>query len=105
MAANELIIDRSRMSYRDSKNTAILRMKLQRAERDLDVDMVEAAFDELGALVEKAIVSVPASYFVEDAPPEALALEPGWIDWLSQEAFVSLQEAIAEAANPGNPKG
>lgn len=105
MPADELIIDRGRMSYRDTKRAAILRMKLQKAERDLDVEAVEAAFDELGAMVEKSIVSVPADYFVEEAPAEALKLEPGWIDWISQEAFQALQDATAEAANPGEVKG
>lgn len=99
-----LVINRSKLTYGETKRILILRMKLQKAEKELDVDALEKAMNEMGALIEKPIVSVPASYFVEEAPAEALALQPGWLDWISQEAFLELQNAAAEAANPGNLK-
>lgn len=105
MATNDIVIDRSRLSYKDAKRTLILRLKLQKAEQELDIDAIEAALDEMGALVEKSVVSVPASFFVEDAPATARSLAPGWIDWIHQEAFVQLQERAAEASTTGKKAG
>lgn len=104
MASSELVIDRSRIAHRDTKRLIILQAIITKAEQALDVETLESAVNEAERINEKLVASVPDSFFVENAPAEARALKPGWMDWISEDAYQQVSESARAAATIGKKK-
>lgn len=94
-----VIIDRSRITHGDTKKAMMLRMKAAIAERDLDLDGMQALLEEVDHLLMKVIVGVPKDWL-----PEGVTLsDPKWIDQLSQERYEKLVE-LTQPVQPGEKK-
>lgn len=97
-----VIVDRSRMSYGESKRSALIGMMLRRAEKENDWELAERAMNESSQLMERIVTAVPEEFFVEGAPPEALRLESGWVDWIRSDRIEIISEAMS--TKPGEKK-
>jgi hypothetical protein len=94
-----IVIDRDRFLHKDTKAVAILQMKLQRAQRDLDAEAYEAAWDAIEALFAKLVVELPASWAARGIDVQ----QPGWMGEMSEPAFQNLMDTINPPA-PGEKK-
>lgn len=94
-----LVIDRSRITHGQQKRAVILKMQLEKADRDGDPDLAQKAFDELDAMLTTVVVAVPDGWL-----PDGVSLDtPNWMDYLSQAHYQQLAEA--NSAVPGEKKG
>lgn len=94
-----LIIDRSRITHGESKRIAVLSMRLQQAQREMDADKVEQHLNEIDEVMGKIVVSVPAGWL-----PKGVKIgDAGWVDHLSQACYEEIMQA-AQPAPPGEKK-
>lgn len=95
MADNGIVFDRSRITHGESKQVAVLSMRLQQAQRDVDADKVEACLDAIDKIIGKIVVAVPPDWL-----PKGVSVgDAGWLDALAQERY----EEVVAAAQPGEP--
>jgi len=97
--ASELVIDRSRITHGESKRIAVLSLRLQQAQREMDADKVEQHLNEIDEVMGKIVVSVPEGWL----PKSVKIGEPGWVDHLSQACYEEIM-AAAQPAPPGEKK-
>jgi hypothetical protein len=94
------VVDRSRITHKQSKRMSVAAMELQRAQRDLDAERVAALMEEVDAMMMAVVVSVPAGWL-----PDGVSLsDSDWIDHLTQDKYEALAAAARPAA-PGEKKG
>lgn len=97
--ADGIVIDRSRITHGESKQVAVLSMRLQQAQREMDADKVEASLDAIDVVMGKIVVSVP-----EDWLPEGIKIgDARWMDHLSQACYEQIM-AAAQPPAPGEKK-
>lgn len=93
MADNGVVIDRSRITHRESKRITILTMMLQKPD-GLTPKQAEEMLNEVDCFLEKIFVSVP----VEWLPDGVTTAFPGWLDHLTQDNYNELMQAANPAA-------
>lgn len=99
-----VVIDRSRISHKEARAQATLKMRLQSAQVAGDADQVDALLASGDRFIEKMITGVSAQFFMPDAPQrkklvgEELVsdLPAGWLDDVTSDGY----EAIMDAINP-----
>ncbi len=86
-------IDRSRITHGESKRVAVMSMRLQQAQREMDADGVEANLNAIDGILAKMVIAVPADWL-----PQGVTMESAdWLDHLTQAQY----ETIMKAAQPG----
>lgn len=94
-----VVFDRSRITHGESKQVAVMSMRLQQAQKDMDADKVEACLDAIDVILAKMVVSVPADWL-----PEGVKMgEARWLDHLPQDRYEEIM-AMAQPSTPGEKK-
>lgn len=99
----EPIFDRGRISHKESKRSALIGMRLKKAESDNDIEAVEALLEEVDNLIAKTIVYIPRDWFNADAP-EFETITAAALDFLPQNRYEELM-AAAQPKQAGEPAG
>jgi hypothetical protein len=90
---NGIVFDRNRITHGESKQVAVLSMRLQQAQRDMDADKVETCMNAIDRIIGKIVVAVPPEWL-----PKGVSVgDDGWLDALAQEHY----EEVVAAAQPG----
>lgn len=98
-AENGVVIDRSRITHGESKQIAVLSMRLQQAQREMDADQVEKCLDAIDVVMGKIVVSVPDGWL-----PKGVSVgDKGWLDQLPQSCYEEIM-AAAQPPAPGEKK-
>jgi len=99
MQDNGLVIDRSRITHGESKRVAVISMRLQQAQREMNADKVEQHLNEIDEVMGKIVVGVPDGWL-----PKGVSIgDKGWLDHLSQACYEEIMQA-AQPATPGEKK-
>lgn len=98
---NQPIFDRGRITHGESKRSALIGMRLKKAEADNDIEMVEKLLEEVDTLIAKTIVYIPQEWFVPEAPVfDVITAEA--LDFLPQNRYEELM-AAAQPKQAGEP--
>ena len=92
---NTLVFDFTTTSLRDSNRMDVLNLMIQKAQRDLDIEALEAAQLEIIELILKAIVSIPSQWLESDAPKNLTFNEPDDLLWLQTGKLSELTNAMS----------
>ncbi len=91
-------------SLRDSNRMDVLNLTVQKAQRDLEIEAMEAAQVEIMGLICKVVVFVPQDWLVDEAPDGLSFDDTDDLLWLQTGKFSELVTAIAEARDSGKKK-
>lgn len=94
-----VVIDRGRLTHKQSKRATVIALALKRASDDGDADAMEALLDEMDAITGQVVVAVPAGWL----PDGVKVGGDGWMDHLTQARYERLME-LARPPEPGSPK-
>lgn len=94
-------IDRSRLAHRDTKQLALLELRMRKAEAAGDIEQLDLLMNQADGIAERLIVEVPDDWYVPGTPAEAKCPSPGWLDWLQSDKYRSLMKA-SRAPEPGD---
>lgn len=100
MADETPVLDRGKVTYKQRKRATLIPVLLQRAQRDLDAETMEALYEETDRIVMSAVVSVPAGWL----PKGVTVASPGWLDALTGDQYDALIAAL-QPEPPGEKKG
>lgn len=87
---NGVVIDRSRLSHRDSKKAIVLQSRVNIANESGDVDLLAQLLDEIDHFMEKIVVSVPPEFYTPDVSEDVMCPAAGWMDHLRQDKYEEL---------------
>lgn len=94
-----IVFDRSRITHGESKQVAVMSMRLQQAQKAMDADKVEACLDAIDVILAKMVVAVPADWL-----PKGIDMgTEKWLDALSQDRYEEIM-AMAQPSQPGEKK-
>ena len=85
------VLDLRCISWKDSKRFLVLQAKVVKTD---DPDEAIGYIEEVQAILAKAVVSIPHSWLVPDAPPNLDWHKPESLDWLQSQRFEELQTAV-----------
>jgi hypothetical protein len=92
--ANGVVIDRSRLSHRDSKRAILLQARLKVVSESNDLEALETLLNEADLYIEKVVVQVPNEFYVPDTPEAMKCPAPGWMDYLRQDKYEELSQSM-----------
>lgn len=93
---NGVVIDRSRLSHRDSKKSILLQARLTAATASGDIEALTQVIEDVDTHVAKVIVSVPDDFYMPDTPADERCPAPGWMDHLRQDKYEEITQLMRE---------
>lgn len=90
----EVVVDRGRITHKQSKRANVLYIQLQKASKETDATAVETILEELDQITGAVIVSVPSSWL----PQGVTIAQANWMDFLSEDKYQRLMELASPPA-------
>lgn len=94
------VFDFSRISWKQAKDAARAQALMQRGTRDADVETLEQGYETLQSYLARAVVSVPRTWLVDDAPGNLDWGDPASFDWVRSSMMGELIRQMGEAQAP-----
>lgn len=92
-------IDRNRFSRKLQKRLTVVTVELQKAEKDLDSERVNALLEEMDQITSSVVVAIPDEWFLNGATMK----QADWMDHLPTEKYNRLMK-LSGPQEPGAPK-
>jgi len=97
--------DFSRVSWKEAKQALFIQKKMNDAQASADPQTMIDAFAGMQTYICKALIDVPPSWIVKDAPASIDWSQGESLDWLRGDKFQPMIAAYYAAQETGNASG